>query len=100
MTKREYLYVVAMEECAELTKALSKCCRFGGNLCGVDGYCNEDNTIYEYCDLMATIEMLYAAGGLPHYDKEEIEQLKADKKEKVEKYWNERNERNDLPRQG
>ena len=29
MTKQEYLMIVAMEECAEVAQALSKCIRFG-----------------------------------------------------------------------
>ena len=61
MDQKEHLMVVAMEECAEVVKEMSKILRFGP-----DDYSpfdpaktpNKTRLVHELADLMAVIEML------------------------------------------
>lgn len=60
MTSKENTFVVAMEECSELSKELSKAMRFGlDNKC--DKYPDNDtalNILEEYYQLQAVMELL------------------------------------------
>lgn len=91
MTKREYLYTVLMEECAEVSQAASKVMRFGEQ-----GYnpaarplkYNSQSLLEEYCHLAAAIEMLQESGYLPLHLLSEQDLIQA-KKDKVNRYLDE-----------
>lgn len=82
MTKNENLMVVAMEECAELSKAISKVLRFGLDEKGV----NENEVWTEYNQLVAMMEMVTDAGILNPLDDEVVAKMKSQKKAKVEHF--------------
>ena len=88
MTKIENYYVVAMEECSEIQKAISKSMRFGLN----DHHPNNPNStnkyeiLEEYYQLQAVIEWLKQFGGLDDLSKEEVGRIKVDKLKKVNKF--------------
>jgi hypothetical protein len=59
MTRAEALQLQVMEECGELAKRVSKALRFGMEEVqpGQD-LTNRDRIIEEYCDLIATMELI------------------------------------------
>lgn len=67
---KDYQTGVAMEECAELTQAVSKCRRYGG----VGKY--RENLIEEIADVRICIEQLMIMYGISADDVAEIEGLK------------------------
>ena len=71
-----------MEECAELSRAISKVLRFGLDERGV----NENEVWTEYNQLVAMMEMVTDAGILHPLDNEAIAQIKSSKKTKVEHF--------------
>ena len=87
MKVNENLLVTAMEECAEVQQAISKCLRFGLNSYGPGDSCkNKTNVISEFIQLTAVIEKLQADGVLPTITDEAVKILKENKLSKVEKY--------------
>lgn len=87
MTRNENIIVVAMEECAELTQALSKALRFGMDAHHCEtGIVNSDTVLYEYTQLQAVMEMISEEYGLKLDDK--IKQsIMSSKKSNVEKFY-------------
>lgn len=59
MTRREHLYVIAMEECDELSQRFSKALRFGGDEIQLgQAETNRTRVLREFADLLAAMEML------------------------------------------
>lgn len=84
------LFIVAMEECAEVAQACSKTMRFGVDSYHPDKGENElhvDEVMIEYYQLQSMIEELQKECILPVYDEERIKAIKEDKLNKVEKYY-------------
>ena len=86
MTKQEYLMIVAMEECAEVAQALSKCIRFGPNAfapfdSNKDPATNVERVCEELDDLVAVLEMLFMDHELNFLEFSEANKQR--KKEKV-----------------
>lgn len=87
MKVNENLLVTAMEECAEVQQAISKCLRFGLDNYGPNDSCkNKTNVIGEFIQLTAIIEKLQADGVLPTIAEEAVKILKENKLTKVEEY--------------
>ncbi|MCM1234507.1 MAG: hypothetical protein NC489_30775 [Ruminococcus flavefaciens] len=88
MTETENLYVVAMEECAELQQALSKAMRFGpqGHSPDAPERTNARDILDEYCQLMGTMEMLIDSGEVGHLAEGEAEAIKWRKRCRVSDY--------------
>lgn len=60
MIREQLLLVLAMEECDELSQRLSKAIRFGLDEIQKDQELNNsDRILYEFNDLLATIELIY-----------------------------------------
>lgn len=88
MTKEEHLLVIAMEECNEVAQRLSKALRFGMEQIQQDiddkpeenpsKLTNKQRIHYEYCQLVAVMEMLNIFPNNDIYINE--------KKKKIEKY--------------
>ncbi len=80
------LYLVAIEECSEVQKELSKLLRFGK-----DDYCsekgtncsNEINAVIEFYELCAMIEYLQNNDLLPKFSDSENKEIKEKKIQKV-----------------
>lgn len=89
--EREYLYIVAMEECGELIQNISKCIRFGEyNHHPNREQSNAFELLTEYYQLQAVIEMLIKGGVfddiLEHFGNEKIEEIKRLKQINVNKF--------------
>lgn len=84
MNRTEHLLWVLAEECAEVAQRASKAARFGLNeVQPGQPHTNAERIVYEYADLVATMELLGDAAGLTVDD---LEALKSAKKAKIEKY--------------
>ena len=89
MTKKENLLVTAMEECNELSMAISKALRFG-----MDNYCEEtgqteDNNyriLEEYIQLTTVMNMLLNEGTLQPVSDTVYTVIKINKEKNVAKY--------------
>lgn len=88
MTRTENLYIVAQEECAEISQAVSKIMRFGESNHHPDkpDETNAHHLLTEYYQLQAVMEMIIDHGLLGHMSEEEIAAIKANKKCKVSDY--------------
>jgi NTP pyrophosphatase (non-canonical NTP hydrolase) len=83
MTREDYLYLCAIEECGEVAQALSKASRFGIDNSWGDRYKpNRESIQEEFNHLLATLELLIPYGVSTWAD----EKIIADKKAKVE-HW-------------
>lgn len=84
MTKEQYLLLLLMEECTEVSQRASKAIRFGLNEVqkGQD-YSNSYRIMHEMADLVAVYQMLAEEDVLPHVSSDLIDV----KKEKIEKYY-------------
>lgn len=88
MKLREYLTVVAMEECAEIQQGLSKALRFGfddTHPARLDET-NEDDILTEFYQLTAMVEELQKQQIIGQFSDEKIAEIKARKIEKVYHY--------------
>lgn len=89
MTKGENLLVTAMEECNELSMAISKALRFG-----MDNYCTENNQIEdnnyrileEYIQLTTVMDMLLDKGILRPVSDTVGTLIRISKEDKIAKY--------------
>jgi hypothetical protein len=90
MNKIENYYIIAMEECSEIQKAISKSLRFGLDDHNPDTplITNNDEIIEEYYQLQAVMEWLIKNGNLVDVDEKTKEKIKKEKLEKIEKYLN------------
>lgn len=87
MKVNENLLVTAMEECAEVQQAISKCLRFGADNYRPDLLnTNKFDVVYEYLQLTAMIEKLQSEGILPVVDVNDAIMIKAEKLDNVKKY--------------
>lgn len=87
MTRRENLLIVASEECAEVSKAISKLMRFGAENHHPDSSeTNEYKLMVEYYQLVATMDMLINTGTVHNLPSEEVEKIKHEKMVNVLKY--------------
>ncbi len=87
MTSEENLLLTAMEECSEVSQAISKCLRFGmGGKRRPSSETNEKHVITEYYQLMAVMEMLFDNGIIHTISREERMEIKEKKKAKVLAY--------------
>lgn len=87
MKVNENLLVTAMEECAEVQQAISKCLRFGLDNYNPDTKIkNKSDVICEFIQLTAVIEKLQDDGVLPRLSDVGVKQVKEDKLKNVEKY--------------
>lgn len=83
------LYLVAIEECSEVQKELSKLLRFGrSDYCPEIGknMTNDVNAVTEFYELCAMIEYLQNNDLLPKFSDGEIEAIKQKKISKVLHY--------------
>lgn len=88
MQESENLYVVAMEECAELQQALSKGLRFGMYNHHPDRpyQTNAQEVLHEYYQLQGVMEMIIDHGLLGHIPEDEIAKIKSEKRRRVSDY--------------
>ena len=87
MKVNENLLVTAMEECAEVQQAISKCLRFGLDNYNPDTKVkNKIDVVCEFWQLVAVIEKLQNDGVLPTFSLTAVKQIKEDKLKNVEKY--------------
>ncbi|WP_314062117.1 hypothetical protein [uncultured Vagococcus sp.] len=88
MKLKEYLTVVAMEECAEIQQVLSKALRFGFDDTHPNkpSDSNEAEILTEYYQLAAMIEELQKQEILGTYSQDTIDRIKVDKIDKVYHY--------------
>jgi len=90
MTKLENTYVVAMEECAELSKELSKAMRFGLDSAHPDhpDKTTASNIIEEYFQLCAVMDKLIAENIqlLQKYSESDKQEVAKKKIEKMNKW--------------
>lgn len=85
---KEYLSVVAMEECGEIIQAISKFMRFGksNHHPNTPDITNEQQLMIEFHQLEAVIELMEKYGYLDDFSEEEVEEIKKNKIKKVSKY--------------
>lgn len=82
-TREDLLLIQLGEECAEVTKNISKALRFGKDeVYAKVGLSNEQRITQEMQDLIAVFDMLVADGILPDLDVPAMDQ----KRNKVEEY--------------
>ena len=89
MTKAENLLIVAAEECAEISQAISKAIRFGlsnHNPLETCATSNENNIWVEFYQLQAVFEMLVERGIITKPSDNDVANIIANKKSKVAKY--------------
>ena len=93
MTRKEEIFLILMEECAEVAQQASKCIRFGGGQ-------NHYELAKEIGDIMCMIDLLYEDGIITHSD---VRAACGNKREKLKKFsnifeeeWEENNERMDI----
>ena len=83
MTRNENLLIIASEECAETSQAISKLLRFG-NITHNNSY----EIIYEFYQLSAVINMLQQEGVLPTITIADRDKIMNDKVCMVNSYMN------------
>ena len=90
ISEKENLFVVAMEECAELSKELSKCLRFGLDNHKPDrpDLKNYQALLEEYAQLCGTVERILSEYDI-EMDQKLFEQTKEYKNSKVDLYYDE-----------
>ena len=81
MNEMENLYVIAMEECAEIQQCISKILRFGEqnyhpNSAGIT---NADELLKEYYQLQTVMEMIINKGILGTLSEDKIKEIKQSK---------------------
>lgn len=89
MNNIENIALTTIEECAEVSQALSKCLRFGFSSYNPvePKFNNIQEALNEYYQLEAMMELLLAETGLQDiYSKDTIEQIKNNKIEKFKSY--------------
>lgn len=89
MNNVENIALTTIEECAEVSQALSKCLRFGFNSYNPmePKFNNIQEVLNEYYQLEAMMELLLTETGLQDtYSKDTIEQIKNSKIEKFKSY--------------
>jgi hypothetical protein len=89
MNNVENIALTTIEECAEVSQALSKCLRFGFNSYNPmePKFNNIQEVLNEYYQLEAMMELLLTETGLQDiYSKDTIEQIKNNKIEKFKSY--------------
>lgn len=85
MTNIENLCFLAMEECAELSQAVSKSARFGVKSHHPDhpDKTNGEDIILEFYQLQAVINMLYDAGYIRRPSEQEINRIMDSKRRSI-----------------
>ena len=85
MNLPEHLLVIAMEECSELQKELSKALRFGPNDRDPKAphATNREKIVQEFADLRAVMEMIHEAAIIEEPHNEQVLELILAKKLKV-----------------
>lgn len=89
MTNRENLLVTAMEECNELSMAISKALRFGmNNYCVAKGDFEDNNyhILEEYTQLKTVMDMLFEREVLEPLTETVASAIRLDKENKVKRY--------------
>lgn len=84
MTRNEHILTIVAEECVETAQRASKALRFGiDEVQEGQDLTNSERLIYEFNDIVATMELLYEEGLIDRiFDRAYIEK----KKLKIEKY--------------
>lgn len=84
MTREEHLLTILIEECNETAQRATKALRFGlSEIQPEQPLTNAERVVYEFNDIVATMEMLMTDKSLPYvFDHPSI----LVKKQKVEKY--------------
>lgn len=85
MTRQEHLLTILIEECNETAQRATKALRFGlEEVQPEQDATNAERIVYEFNDIVAVMELLYAEGGLPKV----FDAVSAGlKKVKIEKYF-------------
>ena len=89
MNNIENITLTVIEECAEVSQALSKCLRFGFNSYNPmePKFNNIQEALNEYYQLVAMMELLLTETGLQDvYSKDDVEQIKDNKIKKFKSY--------------
>ena len=85
------LFIIAMEESAEIAQACSKAIRFGLNSYdpkNTNKTIHKDEILTEYYQLQAIIEELQFNDALPYYSYHHINKIKKNKINKINRYTN------------
>lgn len=89
MTREENLLVTAMEECNELSMAISKALRFGmGNCCEALGHTVDNNyrIMEEYIQLKTVMDMLLNKEVIQPLSSTVSTAIRLEKEDKIKKY--------------
>lgn len=88
MKRNEYMWVVLMEECAEVQQAAAKILRFGREDSHPDRLdeTNEQQLSIEFYQLVAVMEELQEQQLIGRLTCDEINQIKKDKRDKVKHF--------------
>lgn len=86
MTRQQYLLVKVAEECSEMTKRATKIICFGADEQYDKNDANYKRLLYEYNDLVATMELLKKDGIFKEFDELIDPERIISKQDKIERY--------------
>ena len=87
MNSTENLYIIALEECAEMQQCITKILRFGKDNHHPDRHeTNERELLKEYYQLQCIMNTLFDNGIIKDLSEDEIQTIKSLKKNSITKY--------------